>query len=141
MEDLSLHILDIAENSLRAGARNVDIRLAEEGRTLILKICDDGKGMDDEILSNAANPFFTTKESKRFGLGLSLLAQACEETGGNMKITKAESGGIRLTAIFFKDHIDMKPIGDIEKTMRVLKASYPKVRFSFEYSANKGGQS
>ena len=141
MEDLSLHILDIAENSIRAHAENVKIKLVESENNdlLVLEIEDDGTGMDDETLKNAGDPFYTTKKGKKFGLGLALLSQACEETGGNMRIEKVGSKGTRIIATFFKKNIDMKPIGNIAETMRVLKISYPKILFSFEHVIENGG--
>ncbi len=135
MEDLSLHIMDIVDNSLRVGAENIDIRLVEntENHTLILEIEDDGPGMDEELLKNATNPFFTTKEGKKFGLGLSLLSQASEDAGGMMKIERGKDRGIKITATFHTDNIDIKPIGNINKTLRVLRAAHPEVNFSFEH--------
>ena len=140
MEDLSLHILDIAENSLRAGARNVDIIMVEHksNNTLILEIEDDGTGMDEETLKNAMNPFFTTKNGKKFGLGLALLSQAAEQAGGNMRVEKRTVKGTKITATFYKNNIDMKPIGDINTTMRVLKASHPEVNLSYEHIIKNG---
>jgi signal transduction histidine kinase len=138
MEDLSLHIMDIAENSLRAGAQNIEIKLIEDNTILILEIKDDGKGIIEEKLDNAMNPFFTTKKGKKFGLGLSLLSQASEETGGRLRIEKRKTKGTKIIASFNKDNIDMKPIGNINKTMRVLQASHPEVNFSFEYVTKNG---
>lgn len=138
MEDLSLHILDIAENSLNAGAKNIRIRFVEKNEMLILEIEDDGKGMDEDQLLKAGDPFFTTKEGKKFGLGLSFLSQAAEETGGNMKIERRAEKGIRITAYFNKNNIDMKPPGDIKKTLRVLRASHPEVNFVFEQIVEQG---
>lgn len=135
MEDLSLHILDIVDNSLRAGAENIAVRLVDNTveHTLILEIEDDGIGMDAEMLNNAANPFFTTKNSKKFGIGLSLLSQASEDAGGKMRIERGKERGVKITATFHADHVDMKPIGDINKTMRVLRATHPEVNLSFEH--------
>ncbi len=138
MEDISLHILDIAENSLRACAKNVHIRIIEKNEKLILEIEDDGKGMNEDQLQKADDPFFTTKEGKKFGLGLSFLSQAAEETGGNLKIERRTGKGIRISACFNKNNIDMKPLGDIKKTMRVLKASHPEVNFVFEQIVEQG---
>ncbi len=135
MEDLSLHILDIVDNSLRAGAENIDIRLMEntDEHTLILEIEDDGIGMDEETLKNALNPFFTTKEGKKYGIGLSLLSQASEETGGKMIIETGKEYGLKIRATFHTDHVDMKPLGDIGKTVRVLRVAHPEVNLSFEH--------
>jgi C4-dicarboxylate-specific signal transduction histidine kinase len=127
--------MDIAENSLRAGAENIDIRLVENTatHTLALEIKDDGPGMDEETLNNATNPFFTTKDGKKFGLGLSLLSQASEDAGGEMRIEKGKDRGIKITATFHTDNIDIKPIGNINKTLRVMRAAHPEVNFSFEH--------
>ncbi len=134
MEDLSLHIMDLVENALRAGADNIDVRLLENttSNTLILEIEDNGKGMDEETLKNAANPFFTTKDGKKFGLGLSLLSQASEDAGGSMKVEKGKDRGIKVTAAFKKNNVDIKPMGNIDKTLRVLRALHPEVHLSFE---------
>ena len=143
MEDLSLHVLDIAENSLRAGAKNINIKIIEEKikNVLILQIEDDGIGMKNQILTHASNPFYTTKEGKKFGLGLALLSQACEEVGGNLKVKKRTVKGTRIIATFYSNHIDMKPLGNIADTMRVLKFSHPQVNFSFEHVIKNGGNS
>lgn len=138
MEDLSLHILDIAENSLNAGAKNIRVKLVEKYETLILEIEDDGKGMEEDILLKAKDPFFTSKKGKRVGLGIPFLSQAAEETGGNLKIERRTEKGIRITACFNKNNIDMKPFGDIKKTMRVLKASHPEINFVLEQIVEKG---
>jgi C4-dicarboxylate-specific signal transduction histidine kinase len=127
--------MDIVDNSLRARAENIDIRLVENttAHTLTLEIKDDGPGMDDDMLQNAMNPFFTTKDGKRFGLGLSLLAQSAEDAGGTMTIAKGPEHGIMITATFQTDNVDMKPMGKIDKTLRVLRAAHPEVTISFEH--------
>ncbi len=136
MEDVSLHLLDIVDNSLRAGAENIRIRLEDDrvDHTLILEIEDDGIGMDADTFQHATNPFFTTKDGKKFGIGLSLLSQASEDTGGTMTIEHRAGHGIHITVTFRTDHIDMKPIGDIGKTLRVLRATHPEVNFSFDHT-------
>ncbi len=135
MEDLSLHIMDIVENSMRAGAENIAVTLLEKDskNKLVVEIEDDGRGMDDEMLENAVNPFYTTKEKKKFGLGLALLSQACEEAGGSMKVQRSSSGGIKVIASFIKDHIDMKPMGNIDATLKVMRATHPEVHLSYKH--------
>lgn len=135
MEDLSLHILDIVENALRAGANNVIIRLVQNKREdwLILEVADDGEGMDEETLRRALDPFFTTKAGKRIGLGLPFLAQAAEEAGGKLHIESAPGKGTKVTATFRLSHIDRKPLGNLEETVRCLKATHPEVGFRFEH--------
>lgn len=134
MEDLSLHILDIVENALRAGARNVTIRLTQSTKEdrLILEVIDDGKGMDEETLSRSLDPFFTTKTGRRIGLGLPFLPQAAEEAEGKLSIESTPGRGTKVTATFRLSHIDRKPLGDIEETIRCLRATHPEVCFRFE---------
>lgn len=133
MEDLSLHIMDIVENSVRAGAEHIAVRLVDRAdNMLVIEVEDDGRGMDEETLKNAANPFYTTKNGKKYGLGLSLLSQACEDAGGSLRIEKGNPKGIKVIASFKKDNVDIKPTGNIEKTLRVFRALHPEVHISFE---------
>lgn len=136
MEDLSLHILDIAENSLRARSRNIEIELVEDRKqdVLTLKVTDDGEGMDEQEGREAVSPFFTTKQGRRVGLGLSLLAQSAEEAGGDILIESEREKGTRVTATFRLSHIDRKPLGDIHKTIRCLEASHPEIAFRFTHT-------
>jgi signal transduction histidine kinase len=135
MEDLSLHILDVVENGVRANATEIHVEITEneEQQELTLVIEDNGKGMSEEMLNQASDPFFTTKGGKKIGLGLSLLSQSAEETGGTVTVTSKEGEGTRVTAIFKTDHIDMRPLGDIPETMSTLIAGNPDVRFILDY--------
>jgi signal transduction histidine kinase len=134
MEDVSLHVLDIVENALRAGAKNIVIRLSVGKREdrLVLEVTDDGEGMNDEIRRRSLDPFFTTKRGKRVGLGLPLLAQAAEEAGGTLEVQSAPGKGTKVMAIFGLSHIDRKPLGNIEQTLHCLEATHPEVCFRFE---------
>ena len=135
MENLSLHILDIAENSIRAGAKNVRINIVEdEDRNLVtVSIRDDGKGMDRVTVEKALDPFFTTKHGKKVGLGLALLAQASREAEGKLSVEAAEGGGTRIIATFKQSHPDMKPMGNMAETLATLVAGYPGVRFVYDH--------
>lgn len=140
MEDLSLHILDIAENSIDAGATKVEIEIivrAADDR-LILRIRDNGKGMDEDMIRMAKDPFFTTKtvRLKKFGLGIPLLAQAAEECNGRFSIESEFGKGTVITVEFQHSHIDMKPMGDIGSTMTVLIGGHPEIDFSLLYEKN-----
>lgn len=139
MEDLSLHILDIAENSLAAGANRIEIYITEDASEdlLILKVRDNGRGMDDEILKMVSDPFFTTKAVRRVGLGIPLLKQAAEECGGELTIHSEKGKGTIITAKFKLSHIDLKPMGDIGATIMVLIAGNPDVDIVLEYN-NEG---
>ncbi|MHC4212594.1 MAG: ATP-binding protein [Planctomycetota bacterium] len=135
MEDLSLHILDIAENAIRAGCKKVVIDLVEDESNdkLTLSIEDDGTGIDKETVEKIMDPFFTTKEGKEVGLGLALLSQSAQEAGGEMSIESEEGKGTRVTATFDLNHPDMRPIGDISATMAALIAGNPSVQFVLDY--------
>ena len=102
MEDLSLHILDIAENSIAASARRIEIIINEDidQDLLTIEIKDDGKGMDQKTLKKAVDPFYTTRKTRRVGLGLSFLAQAAEESGGKMELKSAPNEGTTTRATF-----------------------------------------
>ena len=135
MEDLSLHILDIVENSIRALARRVKIRIEEniEKDCLTVEIEDNGQGMDEETVKKALDPFFTTKATRRVGLGLPLLDQTARETGGKLEISSEVGKKTRIRATFQYSHPDCKPLGDIKETLLVLAAGYPEVDFVYEY--------
>ncbi len=137
MQDLSLHILDIAENSINAAATEIKIKIVEDlgANLFLLEISDNGKGMDEEMLKKVYDPFFTTK-CKRTGLGIPLLAQSAEECNGELTIKTGKGKGTTITATFQYNHIDRKPLGDIEKTMIVLIASNPDIDFMLEHKKN-----
>jgi anti-sigma regulatory factor (Ser/Thr protein kinase) len=122
MEDLSLHILDIAENSVAAGARNIRITIAEDVSSDLLRIdvADDGKGMQPEELNRAGDPFYTTKPGHNAGLGLSLLKQAAKESDGGMEITSSPGHGTTVTATFQASHPNCKPLGNMTDTIITL---------------------
>ncbi len=135
MEDLSLHILDIVENSIRAGAKKIEIRIIVDKKKdlLDIKIIDDGEGMDRKMLKKVLDPFYTTKNTGRIGLGLPLLAQSAEESGGSIKIKSKPGNGTKVRATFGYSHIDRRPLGDISKSLKVLIAANPDIDFIYEY--------
>ncbi len=134
MKELSLNILDITENSVKAGATLTEISIIEEGDTLTLIIKDDGCGMSDEILKAVENPFYTTRTTRKVGLGIPLLKMAAEQTGGDVKIissTKKENHGTCVTATFYKNHLDFTPLGDVKETVLTLIQGHPDTDFLF----------
>ncbi|MCF6096556.1 ATP-binding protein [Thermovorax subterraneus] len=135
MKELSLHVLDIAENSLRAGATEVEIKIVEDSKEDILSIevKDNGSGMDDETAKKAIDPFFTTRTERKVGLGLPLLAQAAKATGGGIAIQSTPSKGTTVRAWFKKSHIDLQPLGDMAKTISALVALHPEVDFIYTH--------
>lgn len=135
MEDISLHLLDIAENALAAGADRVEIRIFEESGENVLRveIKDNGCGMDREAVSQVLDPFYTTKSHKRVGLGLPLFAQAAREAGGNIEIHTVSGEGTAVCATFQLSHPDLKPLGDVIETIATLSCAHPEVQFVFDH--------
>lgn len=125
MEDLSLHILDCTQNSIRAGAKLIIITIEEKRAENMLSIIieDNGQGMDKEILEKVQDPFFSSKPDKRTGLGISLLAQATKESDGTFDIISAPDKGTTIRASFTYDHIDRKSLGNMADTVIALIAS------------------
>jgi anti-sigma regulatory factor (Ser/Thr protein kinase) len=136
MEDISLHILDIAENSISAGASLIKITISEktEEDLFSVEVEDNGKGIPEDIRAGVLDPFCTTRTTRRVGLGLSLLAQAARETGGDISLKTGDATGTTVTAIFRKSHIDMKPLGNISESLVVLVAGNPAIDFLFTYT-------
>lgn len=135
MEDISLHILDIVENSIRALATRIKIKIDEniEEDWLTIEILDNGQGMDEVTIKKALDPFFTTKITGRVGLGLPLLHQAARETGGELKISSEAGKKTKVRATFRYSHPDRKPLGNIKETLLVLAAGYAEVDFVYEH--------
>ena len=138
MEELSLHILDIVENSIRAGADEVEIRINEDEATdlLEIEIKDNGTGMDQSTLGKALDPFFTTKSVRKYGLGLSLFREAAQSAGGDMLIQSEQGKGTRVKAVFQHSHIDRQPLGDMAGTIETLIVANPEVRFRYYHCEN-----
>lgn len=129
MKEIALHIQDIAENSVRAGATCVKIGIVEDTRhdILTVHIEDDGCGMDEQTLERALNPFFTTKTVRRVGMGLSMFRQAAMLADGDFSIRSAPGEGTSLTAKFKHSHVDRQPVGDMAATIVALLMSNPEL--------------
>ncbi len=135
MEDLSLHILDVVENSVEANASKIEIKIIEEKSRdlLVIKIKDNGRGMNKETINKVLDPFYTTRTTRKVGLGLSLLAQAAKESNGNFEINSKVGEGTVVKASFQYSHIDCKPIGNMNDTIVTLIISHPEINFIYEY--------
>ena len=137
MKELSLNILDITENSVKAGATLTEIILEESEEILTVTVSDNGCGMSEETVRSVTNPFYTTRTTRRVGLGIPLLLLAAEQTGGDVKIfskTREEfpdSHGTAVVATFYKNHIDFTPLGDVVSTLQTLVQGHPDVDFRF----------
>lgn len=140
MREISLNLLDIVQNSITAGASHVRIDLFKDRPgQLILTVADDGDGMDAETLKKATDPFFTTRKTRKVGLGLSLLRAEAERTGGSLALNsvwKRENPthhGTTLTAVFCTDHVDCPPMGNIVETLCALLQGHPNVDITFRH--------
>ncbi|MDH4027716.1 MAG: ATP-binding protein [Nitrospirota bacterium] len=138
MEDISLHILDIAENCITAQAGRVEIKIAEDTRAnlLTVEVNDNGRGMDRELLEHACDPFYTTRTTRRVGLGIPLLAQSARESSGDISVRSEQGKGTWIKATFQYDHIDRRPLGDICQTLIILIMSNPDIDFLYEHRRN-----
>lgn len=133
-----MHILDIAENSIASSAGRIEIRIEEDtGRdVLTIEIKDDGKGMDEQTLHKTLDPFFTTRTTRRVGLGLPLLAQAARQTDGKIELDSKPGQGTTVKATFSLSHLDRQPMGDMQETIRTLVAGHPEIDFLYEHKTN-----
>jgi anti-sigma regulatory factor (Ser/Thr protein kinase) len=138
MLELAEHILDIAENSIRAGAGTVEIVINEDSAKdlLTIEINDNGSGMTKEEIKKVGDPFYTTKTVRRVGLGIPLLANAAEMAGGSLRLKSAKGKGTKLTATFTLSHLDRQPMGNITTTMLTLIAGNSEVDFIYKHRHN-----
>jgi len=137
MEDLSLHILDIAENAIAAGATRIALTVLEDERRDILKIevSDNGLGMSRRTLRRALDPFFSSK-GKRTGLGLPLLVQAAEQCGGGVAVSTAAGKGTKVTARFRYAHIDRPPLTKMKETLMALVIGHAEIEVVYRHNRN-----
>jgi anti-sigma regulatory factor (Ser/Thr protein kinase) len=137
MEDLSLHILDIAENAAAAGATRILIAVNENERLdrLTFRVSDNGRGMSAEEQARALDPFFTTGR-KRTGLGLPLLAQTADLSGGRLVIDSDLGVGTRVSAYFPYSHVDRPPLTKMAETMMTLIFGHPEIGFGYRHTRN-----
>ena len=142
MKELSLNVLDITKNSVKARASLIHISLVEVGSLLTLTITDNGCGMKPEVLETVMNPFYTTRTTRKVGMGIPLLMLAAEQTGGSVTIVSRHEEefphdhGTTVTATFHTDHIDFTPIGDMVSTMETLIMGSPDIDFAYLHDMN-----
>lgn len=136
MKELSLNVLDIAQNSITAGAKHIGITLIEdENHILTMTVTDDGCGMTEETLLGVTDPFFTTRTTRKVGLGLPLLRLAAEQAGGEVKIESRTADadpvnhGTTVRATFRTDSINFTPVGDMVSTMCVIIGGHPEIDY------------
>ena len=135
MKELSLNILDITENSVKAGATLTEISITESENKLVISIKDDGCGMSEDIVRSVVDPFYTTRTTRKVGMGVPLFKMAAEQTGGKLEIISdtGEDHGTTVTAYFYKDHLDFTPLGDVISTVTTLIQGHPDTDFLFTH--------
>ena len=138
MEDISLHILDVVENCITAKASRIEVKITEDTaeNLLTVEMNDNGKGMSEELLENATDPFYTTRTTRKVGLGIPLLAQSARESNGDISVKSKIGEGTFIKATFQYNHIDRRPLGDIGQTMIILIMSNPDIDFLYEHKKN-----
>ena len=133
MQEISLNILDLAQNAVAAGATLIEIEIDEQpaADTLHIKIRDNGCGICEEALNSVADPFYTTRTTRKVGLGLPLFKMAAEQTGGSFEIESAKDKGTTVQGVFGLTHIDRMPLGDMTSTMVTLVTCNPELDFVY----------
>jgi len=138
VREISLHIMDIVENSVAAGAKQVQISVVEDGTKNQLRIAikDDGRGIPEDRLEQVLDPFYTTRTTRRVGLGLSLFREAARRCDGEFALHSKEGEGTEVRASFRLDHLDLAPLGDVASSMTSLIMGNPEVDFVYTHERN-----
>ena len=139
MRELSLNILDITENSVSAGASLIEIDVLENTRdkTLSIIIRDNGRGMSEETLKNVKDPFYTTRTTRKVGMGIPLFKMAAEMTGGSLELQSELGKGTTISALFRTDSIDFTPLGDIDETILTLITMHEDIDFVYRFKIDE----
>ena len=140
MKNIALHILDLVENSVRAEAQKVLVTITEDpaSDSYLLVIEDNGKGMNQEIVQKATDPFYTSRTTRKVGLGLPLIQQNAERTGGTFLLRSEQGVGTRLEAKFVNSHPDRLPLGEIDDVLVLLAIGYPRLKMIYEHKTPLG---
>jgi len=134
-----MHILDILQNSVSAKAKNISLVIDEDIKEnrLIVVIEDDGRGMNPQQAERVIDPFFTTRTTRKVGLGIPLFKHSAQQSGGDLRILSAPGKGTTVTAEFILDNIDRPPLGDVANVFVLTLSSNPDIEFKFRYIFNK----
>jgi anti-sigma regulatory factor (Ser/Thr protein kinase) len=139
MKEIALHILDIVQNSISAGATLVHIGIMENLKddSLTVSINDNGQGMDKETASKVSDPFFTSRTTRKVGLGIPLLKHSAEQAGGKVTLISEPGRGTTITAVFRHSHIDRPPVGDTPGVVSLIAGANPHIDFTYRHSAGE----
>ena len=139
MRELSLNILDVAQNSITAGASLITVEVTENtvDKTMLIGIYDNGKGMSEEQVKSVIDPFYTTRTTRKVGMGIPLFKMAAEQTGGGLEIESETGVGTSVRATFKTDSVDFTPLGDIASTVQMLITMNTDRDFVYKHTVNE----
>jgi len=135
MRELSLHILDLVQNSIEAGATKVEVSIAENRKQdeLLIRICDNGRGMTEAMMQKVLDPFVTTKKTRRIGLGLPLIQMSTQRCDGYLHIHSEPGMGTCVEAMYRHSHLDRPPLGKITETIKAIIFANPELNFTYSH--------
>ncbi|MDR1701549.1 MAG: ATP-binding protein [Sporomusaceae bacterium] len=138
MRELTLHILDLVQNTLEAGATDVKLDIEEDTcqNSLIIRVSDNGRGMDEKFRQLVIDPFTTTRTTRRVGLGLPLMDMSTKMCGGYLKIDSAPGVGTTVEAMYERDHLDRPPLGNLVATIKTILVGNPGFGFTYSHTVN-----
>jgi len=140
MQELSLHVLDLVQNAVEAGADEIEIEIKEdwERDRLTITVSDNGRGMTPQQATRLTDPFYTTRQSRQVGLGVPLLAAAAEAAGGGVQVTSRPGQGTSVMATFGLSHLDRAPLGDMGATIQAALVGRPALQLSYRHGTGRG---
>lgn len=138
MRELSLHILDIVQNSIRAGATEISLKINEARKQNLLTITieDNGSGMSAETVKQIIDPFYTTRTTRKLGFGIPFYKDTAEQSGGRLEIDSEPGRGTIVRATMELEHINRPPLGNMAETMQIIVMSNPEIRFIYEHQVD-----
>ncbi|HWQ62308.1 MAG TPA: ATP-binding protein [Negativicutes bacterium] len=141
MRELALHILDLVQNSLEAGANRVLLEIIEDSSadTLTIRVTDNGRGMDADTRRRVLDPFVTTRTTRRVGLGLPLIDMSTKQCGGYLKIDSTVGEGTVVEAVYRHSHLDRPPLGNLVQTVKTLVVANPEIDFVYRHTVDGAG--
>lgn len=139
MRELSLNVLDIAQNSIAAAATQIQMEVVErtDAHTLTIGIYDNGCGMTDEQVKSVLDPFYTTRTTRKVGMGVPLFKMAAEQTGGTLTVSSKVGIGTNIKAVFHTDSVDFTPLGDMASTVTTLVSMNTEIQFLYRHKVDK----
>lgn len=139
MRELSLNVLDIAQNSIAAAATQIQMEVVErtDAHTLTIGIYDNGCGMTDEQVKSVLDPFYTTRTTRKVGMGVPLFKMAAEQTGGTLTVSSKVGIGTNIKAVFHTNSVDFTPLGDMASTVTTLVSMNTEIQFLYRHKVDK----